>query len=547
MPRTWIAAVMLVIACSDDRRVPYTQRDEVPAPEPEPAQTAAPAEGRTLPAGTREVAIEGAPLRSEAELRAVLPLDLDDDGDRDVVGVTTTPDAVQLVYARRQREHFELQRLASLPTEGCAVEDAHLASPSPEHIVAQATLRCEGSRVWQATWVLSREGPPRVLETLSRRQGSFSLSFGDLDEDGHADLRAITTVGDAPFELHFLDRPSGLARTQDEPRAFLDAMRERDPVRGIQAARELCAGEEAGVRVGSGAWGLPCPAELTGELATAGVVAAVREGALLRAIDAIGDRALTPPLREALNAAARPGVVMERVAPFAGTPGPATAHVALRFDGEDLIVRGALAERYGPDAEGLPADAAGAPVSDPSGALFVQGVVQTCAGLEVTLLPSEELGPGVGFAAGRQVPVPIEATEDCRTNPIETTWRVLGWAPQGLLLAHPAPSARLVVPLTADGHPAGAPVPLADDAPSPAPLRGARTTPSGDVWILETPHGVLRVTPAGAELWRPQGWPEHRPLAAALSEDGTKVAVILDGAVSLLRVTEASRPPDSPP
>ena len=51
--------------------------------------------------------------------------------------------------------------------------------------------------------------------------------------------------------------------------------------------------------------------------------------------------------------------------------------------------------------------------------------------------------------------------------------------------------------------------------------------------------GVLRTTPSGTELWRPQGWPATEPLAAALSDDGAQVAVLLGNEVFLLRSDSA--------
>lgn len=542
MPRAWLLSVLLLTACGDDHRVPFGQGGEGDRTREEdepPPPAFRPLEGRSLPPGTPEVAIEGAPLRVEGELRGVLPLDLDGDGDRDAIALAATPEAVTVVHGRREADRFEPRPVASLPSEGCAVAQTRLVTPTPTHVLAEATLRCDGGEEWTASWLLSREAPPRVLETLSRRGGTFAFSFQDLDEDGHTDVLATTSIGDSPLELRFLDRPSGLARAQDQPGEFLSRIRRTDAARGARVAREVCAGPHATIRVGGGTWGLPCPPELAQEVASADVLTALEAGRLMEAIAAIGEGDVTAAVRQALDAAARPNIRMERVTTFRGAPGPATAHVALRFDGDDLIVRGAVAERYGPGAEGLPADAVAAPITDPSGRTFVQGVVQTCAALEVTLLPVEELGPGVGFAAGRRVPVRTGAVENCPTDPITTPWRVLGWAPQGLLLAHPAPTARLVVPLTADGEPAGDPVPLADDAPSPAPLRGARTTPNGDVWILETRHGVLRTTPSGTELWRPQGWPATEPLAAALSDDGARVAVLLGNEVFLLRSDSA--------
>ena len=274
----------------------------------------------------------------------------------------------------------------------------------------------------------------------------------------------------------------------------------------------------------------------------------LQAGELVDALAALEGGAPIPD--DALDAAAASGIEATRLTRWRGTPDAATTHTALAFDADGgLIVRGVTAERHGPAGGVTPADALPAPVRDPGGRFFVRGLRRTCAGVEAELLPASQVGPGAGFAPAQRRPVAEAPLEGCTRPPESTLWRALGWAPQGLVVGRPG--ARWVAPLTADGLPAGDPVRLETGDPPPAPLQGGRVTPDGESWIVETPWGVLVTRRGRSELWRPAGWTDAPPpRAAALSQDGERVALLRGDEVFLLAPAgddDAAAAPDEPP
>jgi hypothetical protein len=150
----------------------------------------------------------------------------------------------------------------------------------------------------------------------------------------------------------------------------------------------------------------------------------------------------------------------------------------------------------------------------------------TCMGREA------EVGPIRGKQTHR---VPIERTEGstpCKTaidRPASVfDWAVLGWAPQGLVVA--SGDLLRVVPLNAFAKPAGNPIDLRTGSPLPAPIRGARITTDGSRYVIPHPEGIVvrDWRGGGSGLWlRPADWNsvpgELRSIA--ISPDGRHVAV----------------------
>ena len=520
--RLCLVTALLMCGCSGDRRVPqYEEPDE---PEPEAPDRFEPVRSQPVESGAA-VSVEGVPI--PGELRALLPMDLDDDGDRDAIAVGTGSD-VAVVFAHRDEHSFRIRRVGELELEdGCTVDAASIETASPEHAFATATITCAEGEPWKAWWVVTIGASPRLHETISLRgAGSVELVLEDHDEDGHADLRADVDLGGGPLSFRWFDRPSGLARESGEPGATLETMLGEDRERAMTLITALCSAAEPRFRLGRISWGVECPATLTRRAHDARALALLDQGDLRGAIAALPNT-LDDAVRTALEAKATRAIA-QTITTWSEPVTSTTRHVMLAFSGDGLIVRGVEAQLYRAGAPTLPADAHDAPVSDPQHAFFVHSVHRDCNGLELRLLPQAQLRASA-FAAPREVRAFEEPVEDCTTT---KEWRALGWAPQGVVVSNL--ESRRTVPLTVEALPAGDALELSDDALPPAPLNGGRITPDGSVWIWETPHGVLRMSDQ-VELWRTADWETAPVTAAALSDDGNAIAIFQRNVVSILR------------
>ncbi len=563
------SALVVLLACGDDEpRVPIATPDEPRSTEAAPPAFT-PREGERFVGGTRQIAVEGLALPDVDQTHALLAIDLDGDGDRDAlfVRVDAARDVVGVSVALREGGAFRVRASAPLALEGCTLESATLRHPSPSSFVAEAVARCTTaggpstggpsgeSRTHR--WILSNEEAPRVrLITSTRGETAIDFAFVDLDEDGHEDVRATLRVAERELTLRFLDRPGGLALDRAEPAASVRAAMRESREAGGALARATCRGEDATLRLGPGAWGLDCPEELLAAGRLARDDALLRDGRLVDALLAVdvGGSVST----EALDAVAAPGVTMRRI-PYAyrGEPSLDARHVALAFltteserteaehdeserteaehdesehggaeRGESepaeveltaaLRVEGASVDRVDRDGATRPADALPPPIrsGDRSPWVVVRAQPRGC-GAMLSLARFE----GGTLGAPREVALDVACAQE------GGALRVLGWAPQGVLAADL--ERRVVLPLTADGLAAGAPVSLDADAPWPAPARGGRITPDGERWILERAEGVLVFEAGRVALWRPEGWAEGPPpAAAAISADGREIAVL---------------------
>lgn len=528
--RLCLVTALLMCGCSGDHRVPqHEERDE---PELETQVRFEPVRSQPVEPGTA-VSVEGAPL--PGELRALLPLDLDDDGDRDALAVGIEQRQLSVQLAHRDEGSFRVRRVGELALEeGCTVEDAGIETVSPEHAFARASISCPDGEAWKAWWVVTLGASPRLHETISLRgEGTVTLALEDHDDDGHPDLRADVDLGSGPLSLWWFDRPSGLARESGEPAASLEAMSQNDEERARATALidALCADAAPRFRLGRSHWGLDCPDALTRRARDARALGLL-DGDLRAAVAALPAPPLDEALRSALEAKATRAIA-HRITRWDEPATLATRHVMLAFSGNDLIVRGVEAQLYraaalSPPTDVVPADAHPAPVSDPQHAFFVQSVNRDCNGLELRLLPHAQLRASA-FVAPRSVRAFEAPLEDCTSA---DEWRALGWAPQGVVVA--SLESRRTLPLSLEALPLGEAVELADDALPPAPLNGGRITPDGSVWIWETPHGVLRMGER-TELWRTAEWSTAHVTAAAISDDGAAIAILQSGTVSVLR------------
>jgi hypothetical protein len=580
-------------------RVP--QRDTTPStqqPTDEASSAFEAAVARPFPEGTTRVAVEGAPLGvASGSIRALLPLDLNGDGDRDALFVRVDGGGASVELARRESDAFQaIQSLGDLiaPADGCTVADPALRTVSPTFAVVSVTRTCQaangagGDRPTERTLgILGLGDEPRLLERVSLlpEEGlapgevTLALSATDVDGDGHTDVVLEVSVragGDEParVRLPWLDRPGGLARDRAEPEKTLAEQAERareqlkdDAAAALALARQVLAlhgvlcreGGAPRLRFGDSD-GLSC-----GRSAGAGRAAAVAAGALaeqgayIEALDAEGridrpgyavgktdrralaqawSRAPTPEgLRWRKLASHRPGAMPDVHLPPVGF-----------FDDDSLLLRGASPQvvQIG-SGEARPAPDASGPglLRDPSGELAVVAVGRTCEGHVLSIVRAGDVVAGV--VAGRPVAEPLlEARPPppgvrCPPLPAPLTeddggWHILGWAPQGIVAVRG--DTLRVVPLTMEGQAAGEPTDLAPGTPPPAPLPLGQATPDGRVYVLPSPRGILlrhTNTPARTFLLRPEGWKDGTtPSAVAISHDGKRVVALLGSDVWLM-------------
>lgn len=508
------------------------------------------------------VHVEGAPVELPGgALYALLTEDLDGDEDRDalVLGLNAEGELV-LGLGRRQGNAFRSQELASvLPREAvgelatlCTVDRAEIRFLSESWAHAEAALQCgEPSQradsggppedpvpVSAHFFIEVGAGTPRVKERFLVARGlALTPELGDLDEDGHPDFTLhLTGPSELAVDLPLKDRAAGLIL---DPAPALELLSTRleeaegaitnDPTGAAEQAdrllawnRLLCRGFDPATpeafHVGDQG-GLRCPtAERAGRL---DLVARLRAGDFVGAVELL-DRMSTSARRAALA-----GDSVEAAMATIRQSDLTTLEVARSGDG-DLVfrddatlalldeppVRFALPAATRTPDPGVPA------IVDPSGEYSAR-LSRRCAGIELEIVDAFAPGP----ARTRTQVVDLPAPAPCEGTPEEPThpWRILGWAPQGLVLG--APGRRRVA-----GVVAGPRVESTDDlgltTPPPAPLRGPRITPNGSVWILETPLGVMRYEGARMKLWWPEEWPlGERAEAIAISPDGTRIAI----------------------
>jgi len=556
-------------------------------PEPEESPTGEhQGQARTFPAGTTRVDIEGAPLEDPGSIRALLARDLDADGDRDVVALVAGPPRV--LFWRRNGSAFEApQTLGSAPAaEGCEIDRADVSPLGDRWLVVRSALVCPEAPADQRIdhWVIDTDRTPRPLEhfatlgpqTAGAPDVDLELASDDRDEDGRDDLTVTVRVGDsdAPgIVLSWLDRPSGLARDATEPEASL-VERSRDALRRLRRSprqamlrsqrvldlhRVVCRESTHARLLVGGTAGLPCGrSDGAGRAATTIVRARAASGQALEALEAL--EALANPgldINEERRTFARraledlpptPGLRLREGPVLTASGASAVTLTALGFLDEDrVLLRGPTPSVWDIATDGTqPAEDGARAVRDASGRLEVVAIERTCDGRVLRISTN-----GLPSTSPLLHPLEPPAGADCPlTGPIAREsggWRLLGWAPQGVLAARGAELR--VVPLDVSGRAAGASRTLSPSAPTPAPLPAGAISRDGRFLAQLRGPGVLlhdRRHDGEPELLWPEGWGslDGEPTDAAASPSGQRVAVLRAGRVYLLdRQDEAAASP----
>lgn len=490
--------LMFLIACGDDdRSVPFR-----PEPAEETTEPSAPFEARSgHPLEGTSASVGNATLESEGrQLRALLAADFDRDDDEDALAIAVTPQddqlEVALLYGHREAQQFATRVLGRVLISDCPSPEvrADASQPQPDMLTGSATLGCESGEV-TVLLVASGGRAPRLRERFAARGVSLQPRFVDLDEDGHQDLEVVFGSGDDRLTLALLDRPGGMGRDATGLQTSLDALLERAEAGSASALAlfDAACGPEPRISVG-GRFGLDCPRGQTRRADSMAAVQLARTDlarAVLRMSSASPDA-----VTRFVAAVPHEEPTWRRVAD-APTANALTA--ILSFTDGTVSIFGATPDPMQPLPEV-------APVTSPDGRFIARGIADDAV---------EIVSAAVGATAGYAVP---ERTLPLGLPPSGAAWWLLGWAPQGVLVTDGV--TRFVAGTGV--------VPLAADAPAPAPLRGGRVTRDGERWVTETAIGLLVHDGSSVALVRPRGWDEvgGAPRDAAVSEDGRTVAVV---------------------
>lgn len=526
-------------------------------------------------------------------VRATLLADLDNDGDRDALALLDNAEQkLELHVALREAHGFaEARRVSSFAVplaEGCAVEQARIEALSATKAVATVTSSCgEPAVPGPTSYVfLALERAPRVYERLelpTRADGSMPLALAfesaDRDDDRHDDVVLAFTLlaseGGEPraseaLKVTLFDRPNGLVRDAREPETTLSAwasaalaLAARSPDEAAVRAREvlamrraLCREAEKPLLRSGDAPGFVCGRGKSSHDAALALVLAeakkkrVEEAfsayrALLRADPKPDEKALERAHAALRTLPAEPGVTLRQGPLVELSNAPSVTLPRARFiDENTLFVRRAspVLVAFESAAE-LPAqEPADDLVRDPSGQLAVTAIERSCAGYVLRIERRPAPTPSYLRAPPVSTPLlmPLQSPPGCTVLPEAARrddggFRVLGWAPQGVVVVRGAE--RVLVPLDLEGKPAGDPRSLERGTPAPAPLPLGAALVDGSLHAEATPFGVLVYHAQGVSLLRPEGYDSAatNPTEVAVSPSGKRVAVVSGGRVLLLQ------------
>lgn len=479
--------------------------------------------------GETSVELEGATFTAEdALLHALYAYDVDGDGDRDALVLGTRPletaTELLLIFGRREGSHIVTRVLATQRLPNCEADSVEGAFRDAEGLerVASAAVQC-GDEAVEVRFVVKVESTPRVRERLAVRDGQIALSFPDIDEDEHLDLRAEISLFGHSTTLEWLDRAGGLTRVAGEPESTLSAIRGQENAHAL--ARALC-GPDASVAVG-GRWGLDCPEASTQGIRLDAAIARASDD-LPRALHELTSLSAEDRV-EFFERLERPTMTWRRIDHVLPNTA-ATRHAALSFVDEQTLFDhsthmviplngGAPTPRVGP-----------APIQAPGGEVAAVRSVSSRGSIHEI-----NIGSDAPFHSPTQRALSLP-------TPPASEWLVLGWAPQGLLLFDGVE--RFLATTTDSGGSGGSGGRRVDALGLrtvetgdllPAPFLGARTISSGEIWAAETPYGVLIGQGGEVTLWRPEGWDnEVSNLALALSPSGRRVALAREDGIFLM-------------
>lgn len=532
--------------------------------------------------------VDGAELPIDF-VRALLAHDLDADNDRDVIALShDTGRRLRLTVSLREGDAFQAESdVAGFRAPGddsCVLREASLTPLSGDKAVLSVALNCgDPQRAFAPSLtLLSLESPPRLyerFEVLGDEAGAaltLRTEASDADGDGRSDFLLELSPrdparGSGVLKLAWLDRASGLSRDMREPEATFAAWASaaqgqlaKTPEQAAASAEVLlffehsvCRERGAAELIVSGSSGIGCGESRAASQALATLVLArskLGQAPLaLAAYAELSRRTLKPDkrtLERALNALTQlprtEGVSLREGPRVELWERPRLSLPSARFiDDDKLLLDRAVPALYDllQSQESTASSAGDRLYRDPSGQLLISDIERDgCGGVRLRI----ERAPRAGapYVPGAVVSTPAILASGGRPackqagarGHAESGYQILGWAPQGVVLARGAEA--VVVPLDLQGAPAGEPFVLPPGAPLPAPLPAGAGTPDGTRHAELSPAGVMVYTRAGAapELWRPDGYSAIAPSArqVAISPSGKRIAVVANGVVYVL-------------
>jgi hypothetical protein len=447
----------------------------------------------------------------------------------------------------------------------------------------------------QHLWAVALERPPRVIEHFAllppsddRREETLSvgLSSQDFDKDGYADLSiAITDKSGgidaaATIDIHWLNRPGGLARDPAQPekaladlgnraRKLLNRNAEQALASAQQALafhRALCR-ESGAVRFTIGqSEGIACgPSAGAGKAAAVKAAALAKGGQLFAALEAYSaldnpafrlsqaDRSLA---RDALYSLAAVSEAVWQEGPPHHLPSDRAVRLsALAFvDENSLLLRGSAPLRYDLTARSyLPVEAAqgNTVIRDPSERFAIAGIYRGCDGYKLRIIDSARAASAkpedqkvVSEPLIEAHPAPLGSGCPEQTGVIRVEdggFRVMGWSVRGVVLIK---ALRVwLLPLDTEARATSELVAVAPEGPLPGPIAAGAVAPGGGAYALLTPAGIVLRTTASSpkqQVFRPPQWDFARATDVAVSPSGKKLALLSAGRVYIATLPSAN-------
>lgn len=596
------ALACLLAACGDDEpAVPFGLDPHPPATTTAPATTAGPEEdvAAEWPDGAGAIVDETPVAIEGVQVRATLARDVDADGDRDVLVLAASPDgSLALALATRSPTGLAFTSpIAAAPACGASVIGAaRWSALASDTAVARIERTCAGGASEQRVVIVRASASGlRALTTLvlaPEAGETLTVRSEDRDGDTHADVVVHVSLHDpsgesADVDLAWLDRAAGLSRDTAEPEAAATthaneartALR-RHPDRALAAARtailvhDALCGPRARLAVDDDR-GLSCPASAAlGRALSVAASAHARLGHLDEALAAITELSRADAVaRDTDRASAR-----EAVAAMSGVlhPEPHDAGEARVVDGgerprlsslafldEDrILVRGDGARILTlSTGASTPTLDEGTALRDAEGQHAISNVERSCAGYVLVTRPifGDLASPSDAHEDALIAAVPPPAGAACApaldslARPPSLSaldrqddggYRVLGWAPQGALVARG--DELVLVPLDVAGAPVGQAHVLAADEPAPAPIAPGHATSDASAWAFATPMGlVLHRRGQAATLVAPTGFDrvDGGAFDVAVSPSATRLAWITRGHLFWVDLAAPPAPP----
>ena len=583
--------------CSDGPRVPFALGRATSAPpkvqSPSGDEAASLRRGvvQVLDPGRRTTSIAGAEVTSlEGDLRAVGAFPRADSTHFVTVARADSSVVLSSAYEAARAARGDWVRRARLPLpESCELAAASLRRLTDDWVLSTTDVACAGGPAegYSQLWIvgLGDSAQPRlsfrVLGPQSPQDPGLTLSVQvvDRDVDDHLDVLVRVGLADgAPAEmwadLVWLNRSSGLVLGRSEPSQQLrtyaaqaeEQLSERPgaaarSARGIRALFDALCGLSDRPRLAlETTLGAPCSAmpfaQATGLLA----ISALREGDVERGLALMYEletRSMELPisLKDALERSVHSIAVADVVSAVGPSMPPAldSGHgeglSLLGFiDEQTLLLRSASPLLYRvEDRRAYPA----APVKaerriiSSSGQQYVSSVEHSCTGVAIRTQQSS-IGGHVStlplFAHSAAFARECAASRFSRSAypPV----RVLGWAPQGLVVL--SVLRPWVLPTDRSHRPAGDPFAVSNGSNMPVPLQAGFVAPDGSAVVMPTRWGLIVRNATDAQLWEPPA-PHNMGLThrtqAAVATGAKRLAYVHRGQVILLQRGEPSKTP----